>query len=142
MMIVKANADSEAGKMPSKEMMDAMGAFNQELINAGVMLAGDGLHPSSEGFRVRFGGGKPKVIDGPFAEAKELIAGYWMLDVKSREEAIQWASRVPFAEGEELEVRRVFEMSDFPPDLLSPELAAQEQAFREAQRQSAPKPQG
>ena len=123
MMIVKANKDSEAGVMPSRELVQAMGKFNQEMAKAGVLLSADGLAASSQGARVRFSGGKPTVIDGPFAETKELIAGYWIIQVKSKEEAIAWASRAPAPHGEnqdsEIEIRRIFEMSDFPPEVLS-----------------------
>ncbi len=142
MMIVKANPDSEAGVMPSREVVEAMGKYNDELIKAGVMLAGDGLHPSSKGFRVRFSkNGKPRVIDGPFTETKELIAGFWIIQVKSREEAIEWAKRVPFGPGEELEVRQVFEAEDFPADILPPEEAAREQAWRDEQQKAAQRAQ-
>lgn len=115
MVLVKATKDSENGVMPNEEQLAAMAKYNEELVKAGVMLAGDGLWPSSSGARVRFSGNKRTVIDGPFAETKELVAGYWMLQVKSREEAIEWVKRVPFgAEGDpELEIRRVFELSDF-----------------------------
>src|SRR5436190_15143341 len=108
MVIVKANKDSEAGVMPSKEILTAMGKYNEELAKAGVMLAGEGLHPSSKGARVRFEGKKRTVTDGPFAETKELIAGYWLWRVKSRDEAIEWLKRAPFQEGE-VEIRQVFE---------------------------------
>lgn len=132
MMIVKANADSEAGKPPTKELMEAMGKYNEELIKAGVLLAGEGLLPSSKGVRIRFGrGGKHTVVDGPFAETKELVGGFWLIQVKSKEEAIEWASRIPFAENEEVELRQVAEETDFPPDVLSPELAAKERSWRE-----------
>jgi hypothetical protein len=138
MMIVKANPDSEAGVMPSREAIEAMGKYNDELIKAGAMLAGDGLHPTSKGFRIRFAeGGKTRVIDGPFTETKELIAGFWIIQVKSREEAVQWAKKVPFGPGEELEVRQVFEAEDFPSDLLPPEEAAKETAFRDEQIKAA-----
>jgi hypothetical protein len=117
MMIVRATKDSESGALPSKELLEAMGKFNQQMLDAGVMLSGDGLRPSSEGARVRFKGGKPTVIDGPFAETKELIAGFWMIRVKSKEEAIEWARRCPAPFGDdqegELELRRVYEMEDF-----------------------------
>jgi hypothetical protein len=115
MVIVKANEDSEAGKLPSAELLQAMGAFNEELVKAGVMLAGEGLHPSSKGARIRFEGSKRTVIDGPFAETKELVAGFWLLQVKSMEEAIAWMKRCPNPhEGEsELEIRPVFEEEDF-----------------------------
>jgi hypothetical protein len=138
MMIVKANPDSEAGQLPTREMVEAMGKYNDELIKAGVMLAGEGLHSSSKGFRVRFAeGGKSRVIDGPFTETKELIAGFWIIQTKSREEAIEWATRVPFPPGEELEVRQVFEAEDFPSDILPPEEAAKEQRFRDEQIKAA-----
>lgn len=132
MMIVKANADSEAGVMPSAEVLAEMGKYNDELIKAGVMLAGEGLHPSSKGLRIKYEGPtKRTVIDGPFAESKELIAGFWLIQVKSREEAVEWAKRAPFQDGE-LELRQVFEVSEFPADILPPEEAAKEQAFRNA----------
>jgi hypothetical protein len=121
MMIIKANKDTEAGKMPEEKTLAAMAKYNEELVKAGVMLDGAGLHPSSKGVRVQFSGGKPRVIDGPFAEAKELIAGFWMIQVKSKEEAIEWAKRVPFdpevhmgGEGQ-IELRQVFELEDFAP---------------------------
>jgi hypothetical protein len=115
MVLVKANEDTEAGVPPSEELLDEMGKFNEELAKAGVMLAGDGLQPSSKGARVRFSGEKRSVIDGPFTEAKELIAGYWIWQVKSKEDAIEWAKRIPNptgAEGE-VEIRQVFELEDF-----------------------------
>jgi len=119
MMIVKANKDSEAGKMPSEELLAAMAKYNEELVNAGVLVDLAGLQSSAKGFRVRFSGGKPLVIDGPFAETKELIAGYWVINVKSREEAIAWAKRVPPPQGPdqecEIEIRQFFEMEDFAP---------------------------
>jgi hypothetical protein len=126
MMIVKGNRDSEAGVMPGPEVFEAMGKYNEELVKAGVLLAGEGLHPTSKGFKVKFQeGGKKDVVDGPFTEAKELVAGFWIIDVKSREEAIEWAKRVPFGPGEDLEVRQVFETSDFegiaPPEVLERE---------------------
>ena len=140
MMLVKANEDSEAGVFPSAEVIDAMGKYNEELMKAGVLLAGDGLHPSSKGVRIRFSGsGKPAVIDGPFAETKELLAGFWMIQVKSREEAIEWASRAPFADGEELELRQVFETADFPPESLTPAAAAREDAMRDELLRNAAK---
>ena len=118
MLIVRANEDSEAGVMPSNELLEAMGKFNEEMVNAGVLLAGEGLHASSKGARVHFSGGKPTVIDGPFAETKELIAGYWMIQVNSREEAVRWATRAPAPFGNdqdgEIEIRQVFEPADFP----------------------------
>ena len=128
MVIVKANKDSEAGVMPSKQLLTEMGKFNEELVNAGVMQAADGLHPSSKGARVKFSGGKKTVIDGPFAETKELIAGYWIWQVKSKEEAIEWLKRAPF-EDTEVEIRQVFEAEDFG-DELTPELREQEERLR------------
>jgi len=117
MMIVKANKDSEAGVMPGEELIAAMTKYNEELTKAGVLLDLAGLHPSSKGARIRFSGGKRTVIDGPFAETKELIAGYWLIQVKSKEEAIEWARRVPAPHGEgadgEIEIRQVFELDDF-----------------------------
>jgi len=119
MMIVKANKDSEAGKMPSEELLTAMGKYNEELMKAGVLVDLSGLQPSSKGARIKFSGGKQTVIDGPFAETKELIAGYWIIKVKSREEAIAWAKRAPAPFGEsqdgEIELRQFFEMEDFAP---------------------------
>ena len=113
MVIVKASKDSEAGVLPGKEILNAMGKFNEELVKAGVMLAGEGLHPSSKGKRVRFSGSNPTVIDGPFAETKELIAGYWLWQVRSMEEAVEWLKRAPFDRETEVEIRPVFEMADF-----------------------------
>ena len=119
MMIVKANEDSEAGVMPSEELIAAMTKYNEELVKAGVLLDLSGLQPSSKGARIKFSGGKRTVIDGPFAETKELIAGYWLIQVKSREEAIEWARRVPAPHGEgaegEIELRQLFELEDFAP---------------------------
>jgi hypothetical protein len=141
MMIVKANADSEAGVMPSKELMEAMGKFNEEMVKAGVMLAGEGLQASSKGARVLFSGGKRKVVDGPFTETKELIAGFWLIQVKSKEEAIEWAMRcpAPHERGDsEIEIRQVFEAADFPEEVYSPEEAAREQWMRdELERRAA-----
>ena len=128
MLIVKANKDSEAGVLPSKELLEAMGKFNEEMVKAGVMLAGEGLHASSKGARVRFAGKQRTVIDGPFAETKELIAGFWLWQVKSKDEAIAWLKRAPFQEGE-VEVRQVFEADDFG-DNMTPELRAQEERLR------------
>jgi len=128
MVLVKANKDSEAGVMPSTEVLTAMGKFNEELVKSGVLLAGEGLHPSSRGARVRCEGEKRTVIDGPFAETKELLAGFWLLQVKSKEEAIEWIKRSPFQEGE-IEIRQVFEASDFG-DSMTPELLAQEERLR------------
>ncbi len=119
MMIVKASKDSEAGKMPSEELLTAMGKYNEELMKAGALVDLAGLHPSMRGTRVKFAAGKRTVIDGPFAETKELIAGYWIIQVKSREEAIEWAKRVPAPHGEcadgEIELRQIFELEDFAP---------------------------
>ena len=131
MILVKASKESEAGVMPSKELIEAMGKYNEELVNSGVMLAGDGLHPSSKGARVKFSGGKRTVIDGPFAETKELLAGYWIFQVNSKEEAIEWVKKIPFTDGEEVEIRQLFEVSDFPAEVLTPEEAAREQALRD-----------
>jgi hypothetical protein len=140
MLQVRASRDSEAGKMPSKELIAAMGRFNEEMIKAGVMLAGEGLHPSSKGARVSFAGGKPTVTQGPFANVDELVSGFWMIQVGSKEEAIDWARRVPFEDGV-IEIRQVFEASDFPAEILPPEEAAREQAWRDQQqRKSAPRP--
>jgi hypothetical protein len=129
MVIVKASEDSEKGIMPSEKLLADMGKFNEELVKAGVMLAGEGLHPSSKGARVRFSGTKRTVIDGPFSETKELIAGYWLFQVKSLAEAIEWVKRTPnpFPEGEsEIEIRQVFEADDFGAE-FTPELRAQEE---------------
>ena len=138
MVIVKATRNSEAGRMPSAELLAEMGEFNEALVKAGVMLAGDGLHPSSKGKRVRFSGGKKIVIDGPFAETKELIAGYWIWRVKSMEEALEWMRRCPDpmpGEESEIEIRPVFEAEDFGTE-LTPELRAQEERLRaEVERQ-------
>lgn len=132
MVIVKATKDSEAGKMPSQKLLAEMGKFNEELIKAGIMLAGEGLHPSSKGLRVKFAGTKRRVIDGPFSETKELIAGFWLWQVKSIEEAIEWVKRCPNPmEGEgEIEIRPVFEADDFGKE-FTPELRAQEERIRE-----------
>jgi hypothetical protein len=131
MILVKATKDSEAGMMPSEEMLAAMGKYNEELVKAGIMLAGEGLQPSSKGARVRFSGDRRTVIDGPFAETKELVAGYWHWQVKSREEAIEWVKRCPNPmPGEsEIEIRQVFEAEDFGPE-FTPELRAQEERLR------------
>ncbi len=129
MIIVKANKDSEAGVMPSRELLTEMGKFNEALVKAGIMLAGEGLQPSSNGVRVSFPGGRLTVTDGPFPNANELIAGFWLWQVKSRDEALEWLRRSPFGEGAELEVRRVFEVEDFGGE-LTPELKEQEQRLR------------
>jgi hypothetical protein len=128
MILIKATKDSEAGVMPSEQLLTEMGKFNEELVKAGVMLAGEGLHPSSKGARVRFSGGKRTVIDGPFAETKELIAGFWLWQVKSKEEAIEWLKRAPFEETE-VEIRQVFEAEDFGAE-FTPELREQEERQR------------
>ena len=130
MMQVRADKNSEAGVLPTKELVAAMGKFNEAMAKAGVMLAGDGLQPSSKGARVTFSGVKRTVSEGPFPEAKELIAGFWMIRVKSKQEAIEWAKRVPFADGEVVEVRQVFEASDFPPEILPAKDAAREEDLR------------
>jgi hypothetical protein len=131
MVIVKASKESEAGEMPSQELLAAMGNFNEELVKAGVMLAGEGLHPTSRGKRVRFSGSKRTVIDGPFAETKELIAGFWLWQVKSMEEALEWVKRCPnpMTSDSEIEIRPVFEADDFGAE-FTPELRAQEERQR------------
>ena len=129
MVIVKANKDSEAGVLPDEKILTAMGKYNEELAKARVMLAGEGLHPSSKGARVRFSGTTRTVIDGPFAETKELIAGYWLWQVKSRGEAIEWLKRAPFDGGTEVEIRQVFEAEDFGAE-FTPELRKQEERIR------------
>jgi hypothetical protein len=138
MVIVKASKDSEAGKMPSQQLLTEMGKFNEELAKAGVMLAAEGLQPSSKGARVRFSGGKRTVIDGPFAETKELIAGFWIWQVKSKEEAIEWLKRCPNPHNEdgEIEIRQVFEAEDFGAE-FTPELRAQEERVRAQAEQLA-----
>ena len=132
MVIVKANKDSERGVLPNEEILTEMGKFNEELVKAGVLLAAEGLHASSAGVRVKFGGsGKSIVTDGPFTETKELIAGFWLWQVKSVAEAVEWIRRSPFSKGnEEIEIRRVFEAEDFAPN-ATPELLAQEARMRE-----------
>ena len=131
MIIVKATKDSEAGVMPSEQLLTEMGKFNEELVKAGVMLAGEGLHPSSKGARVKFSGAKRTVVDGPFAETKELIAGFWLWQVKSKDEAIEWVKRCPNPHNEEteIELRQVFEAEDFGPE-FTPELREQEERLR------------
>ena len=128
MVIVKANKDSEAGATPTKEMLTEMGKFNEELVKAGVMLAAEGLHATSKGARVKFSGGKKIVIDGPFAETKELVAGFWLWRVKSKQEAIDWLKRAPF-EDTEVEIRQVFEAEDFGAE-FTPELREQEERLQ------------
>ncbi len=131
MILVKATKDSEAGKMPDETLLAEMGKFNEELVKAGVMLAGEGLHPSSKGARVRFSGAKRTVIDGPFTETKELVAGFWLWQVKSREEAIEWVKRCPnpMPGDSEIEIRQIFEAEDFGA-ALTPELREQEERLR------------
>src|SRR5450755_2227371 len=129
MVIVKADKNSEAGVMPSRELLTAMGKSNEELVKAGVMLAGEGLHSSAKGKRVRFSGGKHTVIDGPFTESKELIAGFWLWQVRSMAEAVEWLKRSPFDGGAEIEIRQVIEAEDFGAE-LTPELREQEARLR------------
>ena len=129
MVIVPANSDSEAGVMPTEQELAEMGKFNEKLVDAGMMLAGEGLHPTSNGARISYGGGTPHVVDGPFAESKELIAGFWILQAKSRDEVVEWMKRAPFREGY-VEIRQVFESEDFG-DALTPELREQEERLRE-----------
>jgi hypothetical protein len=133
MVMVKATADSEAGVMPSEELLTEMGNYNEQLAKAGILLAGEGLHPSSKGARVRFSGTDRTVTDGPFSETKELVAGFWLIDVKSKEEAIEWVKRCPnpMNEDSEIEIRQVFEDSDFG-DALTPEIVEQNKALRQA----------
>jgi hypothetical protein len=134
MILVKANKDSEAGKMPSAELIAAMGRYNEEMLKAGVMLAGEGLKDTSQGVRLKFGttkGAKPTVKNGPFTPVGEQLAGFWMVQVKSKQEAVDWAMHIPFTEGEEVEIRPVFEMEDFPADVMPPEEVAKEQKMRE-----------
>jgi hypothetical protein len=132
MVIVKGSADTEAGKLPTPEELAEMGKFNEELIDAGVMLAGEGLLASSKGARLKFeGNGKTSVVDGPFAEAKELVAGFWIIQAKDRDEAIAWMRKAPMPVGEELEIRQVAEVSDFPADPVSDETLRREQAWRD-----------
>jgi hypothetical protein len=135
MVLVKATKNSETGVLPDETMLTEMGKFNEELVKAGVMLAGEGLHPSSKGARVRFSGSKRSVVDGPFAETKELVAGYWLWQVKSMDEAIEWVKRCPNpmpGEDSEIEIRRVYEAEDFAPSDPSGELRAKEEELRAA----------
>ncbi len=138
MVFVKANPESEGGAMPGEEILREMGKYNEELVNAGVMLAGEGLQPSSKGKRVRFEGKKRTVIDGPFTEAKELVAGFWMWQVKDMDEAVEWIKRSPFQEGE-LELRPVFETEDFAASDPTGEIRAQEHRLREQSAANAKK---
>lgn len=129
MVIVKANKESEAGVLPKKELLTEMGKFNEQLVKAGIMLAGEGLHASSKGKRVKFAEGKTTVIDGPFTESKELVGGFWLWQVRSMEEAVEWLKRAPFDAGAEVEIRQVFEAEDFGRE-LTPELKEQEARLR------------
>jgi len=131
MVIIKADARSEAGEMPSERLLTEMGQYNEELVRAGVLLAGEGLHPSSKGARVRFSGSRRTVVDGPFSETKELVAGFWLIQVTSKEEAIEWAKRIPNPDGvdAEVEIRQVFEAEDFGAE-FTPELREQERRLR------------
>jgi hypothetical protein len=140
MVMVKATKDSEAGIMPEEKLLAEMGAYNEELVKAGVMLAGEGLHPSSKGARVRFSGSKRTVVDGPFAETKELVAGFWIFQVKSREEAIEWVKRCPnpMPGDSEIEIRQIFEAEDFGAE-YTPELRAQEESQRQRMEQNKDK---
>jgi hypothetical protein len=136
MLLVKADKDTEAGVLPSQELLTEMGKYNEELVKAGVMLAGEGLQASSKGARVTFTDGKPSVVDGPFAETKELVAGFWLIQAKSKEEAVEWVKRAPFRTGQ-VEIRQVFEAEDFGP-AFTPELREQEERVR-TQAQAAGK---
>jgi hypothetical protein len=129
MVLVPAGNESEEGVLPDENLLAEMGKFNEEMVKAGVMLAGEGLHPTSKGARLEFTGGTTRVIDGPFTESKELIAGFWLIQVKSKEEAIEWMKRAPFGEGVVLEIRQVFETEDFGP-AMTPELREQEERMR------------
>ncbi|CAN5346331.1 YciI family protein [soil metagenome] len=129
MVIVHASADSEAGVMPSTELLTAMGKFNEEMVKAGVMQAGEGLHPTSKGARIKFAGGAPVVMQGPFAVTSDLIAGFWLIEVSSKDEAIAWMKRAPFDGGAEIEIRQIFAPEDFG-EALTPELREQEQRLR------------
>jgi hypothetical protein len=144
MMMVRASAESETGIPPTRELIEAMGRYNEEMAKAGVLLAGEGLQPSSKGARVRFSGGQRTVLDGPFSETKELIAGFWLIQARSKEEAVEWARRCPAPMGEgadaEIEIRQVFETADFPPDVLTPEEAAKEDALRDELQRKAARP--
>ena len=135
MVMVPANKDSEAGVLPSEKDLAAMGKFNEELVKAGVMLAGEGLHASSKGAKIQFGTGKPTVIDGPFTEAKELIAGFWIIQTKTKQEAIEWMKRAPFELGIMLELRQVFETEEFAPSDPTGELMKKERELRALQNE-------
>ena len=129
MVLVPASAETEAGVMPTTDLLEKMGRFNEEMIKAGVMLAGDGLQPTSKGARIKFTGSKPVVTDGPFTESKELVAGFWIIQVKSKQEAIEWLKRAPFGEGTQLEIRQLFEAEDFGPE-LTPEMRERDQRLQ------------
>jgi hypothetical protein len=143
MLMVRATRTSETGRLPKPELVAAMGKYNEEMMNAGVLLGGEGLKSSASGARVRFSGKKRTITDGPFAEAKELIAGFWLIQVKSKEEAIEWVKRCPSPFGadeeSEIEIRELYEAADFPPEVFSPEDAAREQAMREELQRKATK---
>ena len=140
-VFVKANKDTEAGVMPSKELMAEMGQFNEQMLKAGILLAAEGLQPTSKAARIRFSGNKKTVIDGPFSETKELVAGFWMIEVKSKEDAIEWMQRCPNPTGDEgeIEIRQIFEASDFPEEIFPPERAARKQALRDEFQRRATK---
>ena len=138
MLQVRADAQTETGALPSRELVAAMGRFNEEMIRAGIMLAADGLQPSAKGARIAFAGGKPSLVAPPFARPEELIAGFWIIDVPSLEAAIAWARRAPFEDGV-IEIRPFFEATDFPADILPPEEAAREEAWRKAQAGNPPR---
>src|SRR5690349_6329172 len=140
MVIVKADKNSEAGIKPSQKILSDMGKYNEELVKAGIMLAGEGLHPSKKGKRIRFSGATRTVIDRPFTETKKLIAGFWLWQVRSMEEAVEWLKRAPFDGGTEVEIRPVFEASDFPADVFPSEDAAREQALRDELQRKAAEP--
>jgi hypothetical protein len=131
MVLVPASKESEAGVMPPKELFAAMGKFNEEMVKAGVMLAGEGLAPTSKGARIKYADGKTTVTDGPFTESKELVAGFWMIQCKSKEEAVEWMKRAPFGGGCEIEIRQIMEMCDIPADALPAGQAQKEQGLRE-----------
>ena len=138
-VLVKATEASEAGTLPTEEQLTAMGKFNEEMVKAGVMLAGEGLHPSAKATRIRYSdGGKKSVIDGPFAETKELVAGFWIIQAKSKEEAVEWIRRAPMEPGDEVEIRQIFEADDFG-EAFTPELREQEERMREASGLAAKK---
>jgi hypothetical protein len=139
MVIVKANPESEAGELPSEKILAEMGKYNEQLVKAGILLAAEGLHPTSKGKRVRFSGSQRTVVDGPFAETKELIAGFWLWQVRSMDEAIEWLKRAPFDGGTEIELRPVFEADDFGKE-LTPELRQQEERLRAEVARKHPAP--